>query len=176
MHFNKTVPRGRRTVPLSPFAKTALLTNKLSRSFWRRWDTKYADLSRKRQGKISTKRGLNCTREMAEAHLDGLAEEQIQAGIFTNANQTGPGVWEGDVDTTRIYNHDETPQFVNYGVDGSAGGFVYGARGEEVKKMITENRECVTINPVISLAGKVCMCQVIFSSKGVSSNMVFQVV
>ena len=170
-HFNKTVPRGRRTTPLSDNAKQALAMNKLSRSFWLRWDTKFQDICKKRQGTISTKRGMNCTREMAEAHLDELAEELINANIFTNSKQLAPGVWEGDIDLSRILNHDETPQFINYGVDGGPSGLVYAGRGEEAKKMINENRECVTINPVITLSGKVLMCQVIFAGKGVMSSM-----
>ena len=47
-------------------------------------------------------------------YLDDLAAELQSAGIFTNAKQLAPGAWEGDIDTTRIFNHDETPQFVNY--------------------------------------------------------------
>ena len=170
-HYNKTIPKGRRTRPLSKNAKAALETNKLSKSFWRRWDAKYRDVTLKRQGTISANRALNCTLEMAQTHLDGLAKELIDAGIFTNAEQIGPGAWEGEIDTSRIFNHDETPQFINYGVDGTPNGLVYGARGESCKKLLKENRECVTINPVISLDGKVCMCQVIFAGKGVTSNM-----
>ena len=30
------------------------------------------------------------------------------------------------------------------------------------EKMMRENRECVTINPVVSLSGVICVCQVIF--------------
>ena len=63
------------------------------------------------------------------------------------------GIWEGEIDTNRIFNHDETPQFVNYGVDGTALGLVYAGKGETCKKMIRENRESVTINPFVSLSG-----------------------
>ena len=40
-----------------------------------------------------------------------------------------------------------TPQFVNYGVDGSANGLVYCGRGDACNKLIKENRECVTLQP-----------------------------
>ena len=59
---------------------------------------------------------------MAMSHLDDLAAELILTGIFTNATQIEPGVWDGSIDTSRIYNHDETPQFVRYGDDGAAPG------------------------------------------------------
>ena len=51
-----------------------------------------------------------------------------------------------------MFNHDETPQFINYEVDVS--GLAYAALDESCKKMIRENRESVTICPVVSLAGK----------------------
>ena len=35
-------------------------------------------------------------------------------------------------------NHDETPQFINYGVDGSAKGLVYASKGRECNKLIQE--------------------------------------
>ena len=34
-----------------------------------------------------------------------------------------------------------------------------------------ENRECVTINPVVSLSGVICACQVIFATKGITDQM-----
>lgn len=76
-----------------------------------------------------------------------------------DSKKISDGIWEGDIDTSRIFNHDETPQFVNYGVDGTALGLVYAGKGETCKKMIRENRESVTINPFVSLSGnfiKIC--------------------
>ena len=70
-----------------------------------------------------------------------------------NPEKVDEGVWTGDIDTNRIFNHDETPQFINFGVDGTPSGLVYVGKGETCKKMIRENRECVTINPFVSLAG-----------------------
>lgn len=81
-----------------------------------------------------------------------MAEELIENGIFTEAEQVESGVWNESIDLTSVFNHDETPQFINYGVDGTPNGLVYAGRGESCKKMIKENRECVTINPLVSLS------------------------
>jgi len=85
--------------------------------------------------------------------LDSLAEELVTLEIFTNAEKTKTGIWSGDIDTSRLFNHDETPQFINYGVNATQSGLAYAARGESCKKMIRESRESVTICPVVSLAG-----------------------
>ena len=77
----------------------------------------------------------------------------IRCGIMKDSKKLSGGIWEGEIDTNRIFNHDETPQFVNYGVDGIALGLVYAGKGETCKKMIRENRESVTINPFVSLSG-----------------------
>jgi hypothetical protein len=69
--------------------------------------------------------------------------------------KVGPGVWEGDIDLKHIFNHDETPQFINYGVDGTPNGLVYAGRGKTCKLVQWENRECVTIHPLVSFAGTV---------------------
>ena len=85
---------------------------------------------------------------------DALAAELIEVGIFTNAVQEERGVWTGNIDTERIFNHDETPQFINYGVDGTPNGLVYAGRGDSCNKLTKENRESVTIHPVVSCSGK----------------------
>ena len=77
----------------------------------------------------------------------------ITCGIFINAKKIESGVWTGETDTRRVFNHDEVPQFINYGVDATVSGLAYAAKGESCKKMIRENRESVTINPVVSLDG-----------------------
>ena len=86
-------------------------------------------------------------------HLDELAEELIATGIMVDGKQTEAGVWEGNIDLRRVYNHDETPQFINYGVDGTANGLVYAGKVESCKRMQRENRECVTIHPMVSFSG-----------------------
>ena len=78
--------------------------------------------------------------------------ELILTGIFINAVKVGPGVWVGDIDLSRIFNH-KTPQFINYGVDGIPNGLVYAGRGEACKLLQKENRESVTIRPLVSFAG-----------------------
>ena len=49
-----------------------------------------------------------------------IVERHMWRGIFMNAKQTEPGVWTGSIDTSRIFNHNEMPQFIDYGVSGSA--------------------------------------------------------
>ena len=61
---------------------------------------------------MSINRALNCTREMAEQHINELAAELLRAGIFEDAEMDKSGEWKGSIDTTRIFNHDETPQFI----------------------------------------------------------------
>lgn len=46
-------------------------------------------------------RALNCSLQMAQDHMDELATQLISAGIFTKAEQQAPGIWTGDIDTTR---------------------------------------------------------------------------
>ena len=140
-YANKKLKGGRRYTNLSVNAKMALQNKKLSRSFWKRWDAKHDDLRMKRQGTVTMNRAMNCTRDMTSSHLDALVKELIDAGIFTNTKQVAPGVWTGQINTSRVFNHDETPQFINYGVDGTPNGLVYAGRGESCKQMINENRD-----------------------------------
>ena len=65
----------------------------------------------------------------------------MKLGIVTNAVREEPGVWIGDLDTSRVFNHDECPQFVNYGVDGSGScELVYAAKGESCNRFLREQR------------------------------------
>ena len=165
----------RRVAPLSRNAKRALAKRKLSQSFWNRFQAKYKDTIRyRRQGRITLQRAVSCTRVMATNHLDDLARELISAGIFTDAKQEAPGKWTGKIDTTRIFNHDETPQFINFGVDGTSSGKVFGSVGknETCQRLTKENRECPTVHPIVSCDGKKAVCQVIFGRKGIDSNMI----
>ena len=120
---------------------------------------------------MSSKRVAACRRDIAIQHLDELAKECIDCGIFTNPVQVEPGVWTGFLDLSRIYNHDEMPQFINYGVNGRSSNFVYAAKGDHCARMKKENRECVTIEPFVCLDGEVSMCHVIFSSKCITDQM-----
>ena len=56
----------------------------------------------KRPGNVSINRALNCTKEIANKHLDDMAEELILCGIMTNAKKISDGVWNGSVDLTRL--------------------------------------------------------------------------
>ncbi|XP_047131042.1 uncharacterized protein LOC124810350 isoform X2 [Hydra vulgaris] len=129
-YMNKRCKGGRKLIKLSPNAKSALVNGKLSRSFWTRFHAKHSSLTIKRQGQVLINRALNCTREMACNHLNDLAMELQAAGIMKNAKKVDEGVWKGDIDTTRIFNDDETPEFVNYGVDGTSTGLVYAGKGD----------------------------------------------
>lgn len=62
---------------------------------------------------------------MTKNHLHELAGELSNVGTMKNCKKSSEGVWYGEIDTKRIFNRDETPQFVNYGVDGSASGLVF---------------------------------------------------
>ena len=83
-------------IKITPFLR-------LGKSFWKRWDTTHSGLTKKRQGSVNLNRALNCTREMAIQHLDDLAEELKRLGIFTEAVQKEPGVWTGNIDTSRYF-------------------------------------------------------------------------
>ena len=169
---NQNCKGGRKFKKLSPAAKQVLSTGKLSRKFWERYDTKNRGVIRKkRRGSTSMKRVLSCTKEMATEHIDELAMELVRCGILTNEKKEESGTWTGAIDSSRVFNHDETPQFINYGVDGSANNVFYSGKGERCTAARTENRECVTITPMVSLSGDILICHVIFSSAGLKSNM-----
>ena len=125
------------------------------------------------QGNATTKRVLACSEEMVREYLDGVAEELIDCGIFTGAKKVEPGVWTGEIDTTRIFNHDEMPQFIDYGVSSNAyRAPFYCGKGERCQKMKDENRECVTIQPYVNFAGEVIMGHVIFPGTCISRNTI----
>ena len=169
---NKKMKGGRKCVKLSRPALNALRKGRVSKFFWQRFQAKYEKVLReKRVGHTSLARAVACTTDMAIAHLDSLAEELISKGIFTNAEQIKPGVWTGDIDGSRVFNRDETPQAIRYGVDGSANNLAFCGSGENCNELIKENREFVTIEPFISLDGKVHMCHVIFAAAGITSAM-----
>lgn len=168
---NKTLKGGRKYIPLSRNAQNFLQKNKLSKSFWRTLEVNNKCLTRKRQGSASSKRAVACTKEMAINHIDELASELINTGIFKNAEQVSPGKWTGTIDLERVFNHDEMPQFINYGVNGHANGLVYCGKGDKCERLRKENRECVTLEPFVSLNGDVLMLQTIFPATNITSHM-----
>ena len=66
--------------------------------------------------------------------------------------QQDEGIWKGDIDTSRIFNWDKTPQLTNYGVDGTCNGLVYADKDDTSQRMY-QNRECITVQPFVSFAG-----------------------
>ena len=50
-------------------------------------------------------------------------------GIMKN-NQQNEGIWKGDIDTSRIFNCDYTPQLINHGVNGTCNGLGYAGKGD----------------------------------------------
>ena len=53
-------------------------------------------------------------KEMAIEYLDELARLLVEVGITPELKRSAPGVWKGSIDLTRIWAHDETPQFINF--------------------------------------------------------------
>jgi hypothetical protein len=66
---------------------------------------------------------------------------------------------------------DETPQFISYGQDGTHPSLVYSEKGQDCKGLQYENRECITIDPIVSFSGDVVQCHVIFPAKYITSHM-----
>ena len=158
-------------IPLSVNAKKALANKKISRSFFRRFRAAHPEVKPKSQHKVSLKRGLRCTREMAIDYLDALARLLIDVNIAPDLRQTAPGVWEGEVDLTRIWAHDETPQFINFNASGQSRKKVYAGSGHDCTKLSKENLESVTVQPFSNFAGELAMVQVIFAGAGMTSHM-----
>lgn len=159
--------RGRNSEPLSVNARNALAKKRVGKSFFRRLNVQHPQLRKKLQQRVSAKRGLQCTLETAISYLDELAHLLIKLGI-AQLDKVEPGVWHGNVDLSRIWAHDETPQFINYGDSGQSKVKIYGGAGEDCNRMSTENRESVTVQPFSNFAGDLVMCQVIFSGQGMS--------
>ena len=77
-------------------------------------------LEQEKNKAIIQQRVFACTEAMVRQYLDDLAEELIWTGIFTNAKHIEPGVWTENIDTSRFFNHDKMPHFIDYGVLSSA--------------------------------------------------------
>ena len=158
---------GRKFIALSGVAKACLQKKTFNtRKFFERLKANYPELKSKKKHKVSLKRGIRCTREMAIEHLAELAGVLIDTGIAPGLKQIEPGVWRGDIDTSRIYAHDETPQFINYSKSGASRSKVFAGCGEDCDELTKEKRECVTVHPFGNLKGDHALCQVIFSGSG----------
>ena len=163
---------GRKHIPLSTNAARALQTKHVGRSYFRRLNTRYPQLTRKIQHKVSVKRGLRCTRETATKYIDDLANDLIELGIAPDLVKEKPGVWNGPFDLKRIWAHDETPQFINYSEAGHSKKTIYAGSGHDCNQITKENRECVTVQPFSNFAGDVAMCQVIFAGTRMTNHYV----
>ena len=131
---------GRAHIKLSTNAQSALLKNKVSRSFFSCLRTEYPELKLTPLKKVDMNRGLNNMREMAEEYLDDLAAEINHAGIGI-LKHISPGEWIGEIDCLRIICHDETPQFINHGTSNFMQGKVFGVRGQNTETLTKSNRE-----------------------------------
>lgn len=140
LHTRKVLNKrgGRKHIPLSKNAKSALLNKKVSRSFFRRFRAKYPKLKLKHPQKVDVNRGLNCSKEMAVKYIDDLAQEINDLGIGILSQQSH-GVWKGTVDLNRLIGHDETPQMINNGSSGRQDP-VFGISGESCERLIKRNR------------------------------------
>ena len=78
----------------------------------------HPEVKPKAQHRVSLKRDLRSTREMATDYLDQLAALLIETGIAPTLRQKSPGVWVGSIDTSRMWAHDESPQFINLNSSG----------------------------------------------------------
>ena len=117
------------------------------------------------------KRGLRCTEEMAVDYLDELAKLLIEVGIAPHLKQIAPGIWEGEVDVSRIWAHDETPQFINFNASGQSKKKIFAGSGDDCAELGKENRESVTVQPYSNFAGELAMVQVVFAGAGITSHM-----
>ena len=169
-HSAKLCITGKR-IALSENAKKALQNNKVSRSFFRRLQAEHPEIKPKNRHKVSVKRGLKCTREMAIDYLDALAQLLIEVEIAPDLRKTAPGIWEGDVDVTRIWAHDETPQFINYKVSGQSKKKIFAGSGDDCAELSKENRESVRVQPFSNFARHLAMVQVVFAGAGMTNHM-----
>ena len=157
--------------PLSNAAKQALEKNYVGHSFFRRLRAAHPELKPKNRHKVSVKRGLRCTEDMAIEYLDELAKLLIEVGIAPDLKQKSPGIWEGKVDVSRIWAHDETPQFINFNASGQSKKKIYAGSGDDCAELAKENRESVTVQPFSNFAGELTMVQVVFAGAGFTSHM-----
>ena len=84
-------------------------------------------------------------------YIDYLAGHFIGLGIAPDLIKQEPGVWKGDMDLSRIWAHDETPQFINFSSTGQSKKKIYAGTGHDCNIMTKENRESVTIHPFSNL-------------------------
>ena len=108
----------------------------------------------KSQHKVSLKRGLRCTKEMAIEYLDELAWLLIEVGMAPELKRSAPGVWESSIDLTQIWAHNEMLQFINFNASGQSRKKMYAGSGHDCSKLSKENQESVTVQPFSNFTGE----------------------
>jgi hypothetical protein len=87
----------------------------------------------------------------------------MQNNIALDLVNVDPTEWKGGL--SRIWAHDETPQFITLiEVDSLK-------TATDCKKVPKENREFVTVQPFSNFASDMAICQVIFSGSEFTSHM-----
>ena len=71
---------------------------------------------------------------------------------------------------SRIWAHDETPQFINFNASGQSKKKVFAGTGDDCAELAKENC-CVTVQPFSNFAWELAMVQVIFSGACITSHM-----
>ena len=67
-------------------------------------------------------------------------------------------MWKGDLDLSRIWAHDETPQFINFNSSGQSKQLAYAGSGHDCNKVSKENREYITMQPFSNFASDMAIC------------------
>ena len=106
---------------------------------------------------------------MATDYLDQLAALLTETGIAPTLRKKSPGVRVGSIDTSRMWDHDETPQFINFKSSGQSEKKIFAGTSHDCSKLSKENRESITIQPFSNFTDE--MVQVIFSGAGLTSRM-----
>ena len=161
----ETNRRGGTIIPLSNAALQTLLHGKLSQIFFTRFFADHPELNEGTASQTSQRRTGACTRGTAEKHIAGLVKVLTELGIMEADGTISPE------NCRRIFNCDETPQFINYAVCVRTLRRV-GVKGKRPTKYRKEVRESVTISPMISLDGQCALVQVLFAEKHITREQV----
>jgi hypothetical protein len=150
--------RGGTIIPLSRAAKIVLANKAVSQAFFARFFADHPELKEGTATQTSQRRAGACTRGAAEKHIAGLNKMLKELGIMEEGGTISVE------NSRRIFNCDETPQFINYASCTRTLRRV-GVKGKRASKYTNENRESVTLSPLISLDGKCALLQVLFAQK-----------
>ena len=161
--------RGGTIYPLSEPAKAVLAGKKPTSYFWSRFFADHPELKEGTASQVSQRRTGACTLGTATKHIAGLVKVLKEVGIM----EVG-GAADGTIlphNTLRVFNSDETPQFINYSRSQRTMRRV-GATGSRLTAHTNEVRESVTLSPLICLDGTIPMLQVLFAQKHITLEQV----